>query len=207
MPPVDAIRPGDTVFVSVGTNDAFGFVGDEAGREAYIERVRNYIGEIQGQLEGQGQIVLLAPSTGDYPSGSQAWEATVNDLGVRYESLAEELGIQYLPTQGANGESLYRRSGDNLHYSAAGYRNIVEDALDRISSQPRQRAAVLPDASSAAVPVSNMAADFLSAAIAAVVSLLSSFNMASWGNGEQEEPQPEIIPAPGFAGDVAAPRP
>ncbi len=117
---LDNIHSGDIVLVSLGTNDLNYFRQSHDSEDAYVEKFRARVQEIQSR---GGRPVILGLSSGSYKGFSSAAENYANGEGSDLLiSLAQDMGIPYIITAGKDLSRV-----DGLHYTKSSNKKILSD--------------------------------------------------------------------------------
>jgi lysophospholipase L1-like esterase len=120
---VAAMKPGDIVLVSLGTNDAYYIRHRQIAPDAYRAKLE---GRLQAIKDTGATAVVFGTSTGVYTSGSPQWDAYVNTtMNDIVRSAAGTVGLRFMETGGGK----YERESDQLHYSDAGFARLLADGV------------------------------------------------------------------------------
>jgi lysophospholipase L1-like esterase len=108
------IRPGSTVYLSLGTNDA---VGPVKGIEKSIDAV------VQTAKASRLKLIWLGP-----PCVNKAWDKNAIELDGILRSRLAGTGVTYVSMRDANLCTPSVRSKDGVHFNMEGYRNMWSKA-------------------------------------------------------------------------------
>lgn len=126
------VRPGSTVFMSLGTNDA---VGSVRGIEKSIDNV------VQAAKAARVKLIWIGP-----PCVSKAWDRNARELdGILRERLAGS-GVTYVSMRDESICSPSVRSSDGVHFNMQGYRNMWAKAAAVSGYQVASTGPVAPPA-------------------------------------------------------------
>lgn|GEM_PF-5445846 len=113
---VPQINQGDQVVVSLGTND-LGYITTDAQFNRYTARVRELVGQMRAA--GASEIVFLTLNSIE---GRPELNAYMDELNAFYRQLDRESPhIRTVSTESAANN----RARDHIHYTNAGYRDMV----------------------------------------------------------------------------------
>lgn len=130
---VPTIQPGDVVIISYGANDVAGTSTAQfkANLKARVEAI---------QAQG-GCVILLGTSVGDYPGFSAATESKLNnEFNQAIREVAAETGSSYASSSGPG-----LKAGDNLHYTGAGYQELVNRTMGAATNSECVPPAIISD--------------------------------------------------------------
>jgi lysophospholipase L1-like esterase len=124
------VRPGSTVFMSLGTNDA---VGPVKGIEKSIDHV------VQAANAARVKLIWLGP-----PCVNKAWDKNAAELdGILRERLAGS-GVVYVSMRDQNICAPSVRSKDGVHFNMQGYRAMWAKAANAAGYQVASASPVVP---------------------------------------------------------------
>ena len=139
---VSQIKPGDTVLVSLGTNDTTYLMHGSVPMDRYKGMLTDRLKAIQDQ---GGRPIMLGTSSEGYTASTKKWNDYLNGpMNDAVRDVAKSLKIPYLPT----GTGQYERGPDRLHYSAGGFHKLRADAeaLAKSVDQPQAKMTQVPAA-------------------------------------------------------------
>lgn len=140
---VPQINSGDQVVVSLGTND-LGYISTDAQFNRYTARVRELVADMRAQ--GASEIVFL---TLNPIQGRPELNAYMDELNEFYRQLDRESShIRTVSTASAADN----RAGDHIHYTNAGYRDMVA----AVGAIPRTQTAEITTPFIAESPAPNL---------------------------------------------------
>lgn len=126
------VRPGSTVFMSLGTNDA---VGSVKGLEKGIDHI------VQAAQAARLKLVWIGP-----PCVSKAWDRNAVELDGILRARLAGTGITYVSMRDPSLCMPSVRASDGVHFNMEGYRNMWARAA---AASGYQVASVSPEAKQA----------------------------------------------------------
>ncbi len=124
------VRPGSTVFMSLGTNDA---VGPVKGIEKSIDNV------VQAAKAARVKLIWLGP-----PCVTKAWDRNAAELdGILRERLKGS-GVVYVSMRDQNICAPSVRSSDGVHFNMRGYRAMWAKAANAAGYQVASTSLAVP---------------------------------------------------------------
>lgn len=117
------IRPGETLRISLGTNDA-------ADANLPIDQVRKNVAAIVQLAKEKGAVPIIYGPPGNPKAGWDGRANTINE--VLKKDLAEQ-GVAYIDTRALN---LQDRANDGTHFTPRGYKQMLDGANPRSPNEP-----------------------------------------------------------------------